>query len=337
MHDHAGAGGLLSRFFRWHGKTVSRCPLLFIAAPILVLASFAAGLNRLIIDDDPNIIWVPPTSNTSLQEQYFNAAFDPFFRINQINILLDQSWSPSDDNATMSQRPFYSPTTSQDRIASGALTREYMMAALALQLSIVNANATDSSGNVWTLADLCYKPIQGEGCLIETPLDWFFSDPNALKGASAADIQNAAANNNLEAVKLLHPNYLPGWSSIHTPMMPSVILGGMDCLHANVTGFQPSVCGGCGTYAEALVITFLLQATEALTPAAQAWEQQVFLAMASNFSYPGLRVSYMAQRSLQDQINELGSQNKIVIVVSYCVMFAYITLALGKFPHPGEL
>ncbi len=314
-HDHSGDdNGVFTRCFKWHGKTVSRCPLLFIALPLVAMAVFAGGLSRLVIDSDPDTIWVPPTSNTSLQQKYFDAAYDPFFRINQINILLDDAWTPGSNSSTdMVNRPFYSATTDTDRMAAGIMTREYMQAALALQLAISGATAVLDGGQSWTLSDLCYKPIQGETCLIETPLDWFWSDPESLSGASAADIQNAAANNNIETVKLLHPTYMPGWSTIHTPMMPTVILGGAQCLHANVTGFEPSACGGCGTYAKALIITFLIQATAELTPAAQAWEEQVFLSMASNFSYPGLRVSYMAQRSLQDQINDLGSQNKVCV------------------------
>jgi hypothetical protein len=139
--------------------------------------------------------------------------------------------------------------------------------------------------------------------------------------------------------------------------MASVVLGGTDCLHGSVPGFEPSVCGGCGQYATSLILTFLLQATPELNDAGAEWEQEVFLPLASAFSYPGLRASYMAQRSIQDQIDVrvtapsaflidtctptfafrlqiVDSQNQYVVMASYAVMFVYITLALGKFPHP---
>jgi hypothetical protein len=330
---------LLGRLFRRHGKTLARFPVLFILVPALIIASFAAGFRYLVIDDDPDVIWVPPTADTSLQQTFFDAAFDPFFRVNQIMILLDDAYEPA--GAANASAPFnsslippgrryYSNQTDIDRAAAGILTAEYMLAALDLQLAITAGNASDGTA----LADLCYRPIQGADCLVETPLDYFFSDPRALAGASAGEIQNATANRKVAAVAALHPSYDPGWTTIHTPMMPTVILGGTGCLRANVSGFAPSVCGGCGTYANSLVITFLLQASPDVADAGAQWEQDVFLPLAANWSYPGLRISYMAQRSVQDQIGLLGSQNEMTVALSYALMFVYITLALGKFPHP---
>ena len=54
--------------------------------------------------------------------------------------------------------------------------------------------------------------------------------------------------------------------------------------------------------ASSLVITFLLQATDALTGPGATWESDVFLPLVANFTYPGLRASYMAQRSISDEI-----------------------------------
>ena len=56
--------------------------------------------------------------------------------------------------------------------------------------------------------------------------------------------------------------------------------------------------------------------------------------LSSEFDYSGLRTSYLAQRSVQDQIIVIGDQNAWVVAVSYIAMFVYIVLALGKFPHP---
>jgi hypothetical protein len=101
-----------------------------------------------------------------------------------------------------------------------------------------------------------------------------------------------------------------------------------------VPGYNVSVCGGCGSYATSLVLTFLLQATPDLSGAAAAWERDVFLNATAAFSYPGLRASYMAQRSIGDEIAVVASQNTLVVVASYAAMFVYIVVALGAFPHP---
>ena len=42
----------------------------------------------------------------------------------------------------------------------------------------------------------------------------------------------------------------------------------------------------------------------------------------------------MLQRSLQDELSVVQKQNTFVVVISYVAMFAYVTIALGKFPHP---
>lgn len=71
------------------------------------------------------------------------------------------------------------------------------------------------------------------------------------------------------------------------------------------------------------------------------WEHDVFLAeveaikeeWASDPEYP-MTVTYMAQRSIQDELGREDSRNAFVVVASYIAMFLYISLALGKFPHP---
>lgn len=131
-----------------------------------------------------------------------------------------------------------------------------------------------------------------------------------------------------------HYDYTPCWSTIHTPLLQDVVLGGIDCLHAPVAGFTPSVCGGCGYYASAVMLTFLARASDDVADTAARWEQEVFLPVAGNFSHPGLRISYMAQRSVSDEIEVVDQQNQNVVLISYVIMFCYIALALGRFPHP---
>ena len=76
---------------------------------------------------------------------------------------------------------------------------------------------------------------------------------------------------------------------------------------------------------------------------AAVWEEDVFLPLsrsaAENLrtgygSRVPLSVTYMAQRSIQDELSVEDAQNAFVVVVSYVAMFFYISVALGKFPHP---
>lgn len=117
----------------------------------------------------------------------------------------------------------------------------------------------------------------------------------------------------------------------------SFLQGGIGCLRGPVPGYNSSVCGGCGHYASAVMMTLLLQNTPQLADKAARWEKEVFIPLAANLSsaYPGLlRVTYMAERSVSDQIAIVDEQNGWIVAVSYAAMFLYIILALGRFPHP---
>ena len=79
----------LSRACARAGRLAASKPLLCSSLPALAAAAMCFGLLALNIDSDPDTIWVPPTSPLSLQRTYFDAAFDPFFRISQVIVSLE--------------------------------------------------------------------------------------------------------------------------------------------------------------------------------------------------------------------------------------------------------
>jgi len=302
---------VISAGFRLLARWIARRPLLFVLAPLLLSAWLASGLlvKGLAIDTDANKIWVPQGSETAQQKAFFDAAFDPFFRVNQAILSLDGSVTDDSDGA-----------------AAGILQPAYLQALLALQQQIVSG-ATSSGG---MLSDVCYRPILGKGCLIETPLDFFKSNATVIANLTVTTIQEGIACRLVPGV----PG-LPCVSSIGVPVQASVVLGGASCPASPVPGFNASVCGGCGgTSATALILTFLLQARAELSDAGAAWEAEVFLPAVAAFSFPGTRLSYMAERSISDQLAIVDIQNQGVVASSYIVMLAYIAFALGKTPHP---
>ena len=226
---------LASRLFRRHGFLLARYPLVFVLIPFVVAAFLTIGLVRLTIDSDPNLVWVPPDSTVNAQKLYFDNAFDPFFRVNQIIISLEGASDDSSEaietaanhrrqaiaaaagrhssvarnlngavnslgkavasqntvgaegslSADGAQKPKRIRPTASSRYAtatagavgpSGILTQRYMKLLLDLQSALVGT--ADSAGTV--LDDVCYKPIAGKGCLIESPLDYFRSDPTLI-------------------------------------------------------------------------------------------------------------------------------------------------------------
>lgn len=147
------------------------------------------------------------------------------------------------------------------------------------------------------------------------------------------------------------------FDSIGVPVIPDVVFGKQSCEQSGDT----STCAPCTIDANALFITFLLNNNDYTNPAAAAWEKDVYEnytqifnkyfdgdinmdyelhrqidAAQKEFADKGkvipLHVDYLAERSISDQLDEQNSQNMFVVIVSYALMFIYISIALGFFP-----
>lgn len=54
-----------------------------------------------------------------------------------------------------------------------------------------------------------------------------------------------------------------------------------------------------------------------------------FIKFMKNFKNPNLTIAFNAERSIEDEINRESNSDISTIVVSYAIMFIYISLALG--------
>ncbi|KAM7224662.1 hypothetical protein CapIbe_024252, partial [Capra ibex] len=83
--------------------------------------------------------------------------------------------------------------------------------------------------------------------------------------------------------------------------------------------------------ATALVITFPVNNyyndTEKLQRA-QAWERE-FINFVKNYENPNLTISFKAERSIEDELNRESNSDVFTVLISYGVMFLYISIALG--------
>lgn len=83
--------------------------------------------------------------------------------------------------------------------------------------------------------------------------------------------------------------------------------------------------------ARGVVLTFLLNNyvdPDQLQPALE-WESR-FVAYLKNFSSEHLEFAFMAERSIEDGIEEISQAETVTVLISYAVMFLYITLAMGR-------
>ena len=45
-----------------------------------------------------------------------------------------------------------------------------------------------------------------------------------------------------------------------------------------------------------------------------------------------VKIDYLSERSIPDQIVEISNQNSSIVVISYLLMFVYVGIAIGYFP-----
>ena len=60
------------------------------------------------------------------------------------------------------------------------------------------------------------------------------------------------------------------------------------------------------------------------------WEK-AYIDYLKNYSSPNFTLAYTSERSIQDEIDRESLGDVYTIIISYLVMFVYVTLALGDY------
>mmetsp|Transcript_16341 Transcript_16341/g.26800 ORF Transcript_16341/g.26800 Transcript_16341/m.26800 type:complete len:902 (+) Transcript_16341:21-2726(+) len=140
----AALGGLfqaLGRQCALHPRTVLGAGSL---TTIVLLALCIAHTIPVRYESRPEKLWVPQNAQTKLEKDYYDAHFDPFYRIAQIIVV---PLSPGAD----------------------VIDKDVFLDVYHLQEQI---SAISTPEGV-KLDDLCYKPVAGRGCVVTSPLDFW--------------------------------------------------------------------------------------------------------------------------------------------------------------------
>jgi Niemann-Pick C1 protein len=149
-------GYISEGFYHWGLWSAKRPCISILLGCVFVIVGFCGFINSQTTAD-PQELWVPPASRANVEQEYFNEEFGAFYRI-------DTGWIV----------PFESSEAQTD-----IFKKEYLNLVYLLQDSIVTGTATLNGLN-FTLDDFCYKPIEGEGCIVESPMQYFKSNPVTL-------------------------------------------------------------------------------------------------------------------------------------------------------------
>ncbi|KAK8849599.1 hypothetical protein IAR55_004934 [Kwoniella newhampshirensis] len=159
------------------------------------------------------------------------------------------------------------------------------------------------SDNGITLADVCFAPAgKGTPCVVESVSAWL-GDDMEVWGENWQDRVTDCASRPGEC--------LPPFGQ---PIDPKLILGGAK---------------GDWLNAQALVITWVVNNynDDRVRPA-EEWERALN-GYLSRLDRPGVQISYSTGISLEEELNKSTNTDVKIVVLSYLVMFLYVSLTLG--------
>ncbi|KAM4552286.1 NPC intracellular cholesterol transporter 1 [Odontesthes bonariensis] len=306
---------LRTSFSSW-GSFCVRYPSVVILGSLILVVASSGGLFYMRITTDPVDLWSSPTSQARQEKNYFDSHFGPFFRTAQLIIT-----TPLNDTF------LYSPYFGGSDVPFGAiLGKDILHQVLDLQLDVEGLVATYEGQNV-TLEDICLAPLApyNNNCTILSVLNYFQNSHAALDHSVGDDFFVYADFHSHFLYCVSAPASLNDTTSLHDPCLgtyggpvfPWLALGGYDDTNYN--------------NATALVITFPLNNylnDPVRKGKALAWEKE-FINFMKNYTNPNLTIAFSAERSIEDEINRESNSDISTIVISYAIMFIYISLALG--------
>jgi len=291
----------LNRAFAAHGRFIGRRPVLVLLLSVAFTAACSVWIYRLEIITQPDKLWVPNDSVAAQDKAYFDSKFGPFYRIEQI-IITPQGFD-------------YAQDTSNDT-RNHVITREHLLAVMQMQDDIARLRVEYNNKN-YSLIDLCFKPVLGKGCAVESLLGYWQNDLTTLQNLTNSAILAHITYCESNPVDTLCRD------DIGSPVQLPVVLGGY-----NNTDYLA---------ATTLFVTYLLNNYQDpnLAAPAMAWEMELMHYLDSQpLDKAELNLVYSTERSITDELSRETTTDIPTVIISYSAMFLYVSLALGEFRCP---
>uniref|UniRef100_A0A673GBG6 SSD domain-containing protein n=1 Tax=Sinocyclocheilus rhinocerous TaxID=307959 RepID=A0A673GBG6_9TELE len=318
----------LGSLFQTWGTIMARYPLIVLPVCLVVVLAFAVGIKDIELTTDPVQLWSAPQSRAMREKAFHDANFDPFYRTNQLILTAPDRPSHYYDSLLFGEQNF-----------SGIISKDLIIELLELQQKIQAIELwSDELNRTASLKDVCYAPLNPDNpsltdCAVNSLPQYF---------QNSMDNLNAKANmTELGVTKEVdwrdHFIYC-----VNSPLsFKDITALGMSCM-ADYGGpvFPFLAVGGYEneeyTTAEALILTFSLNnyaRTDVKFKVAEEWERR-FLEIVQEYQKnpnTNFTFAYMAERSLEDEINRTTAEDIPIFMISYAVIFLYIAVALGEY------
>ncbi|KAG5033741.1 hypothetical protein JHK87_008651 [Glycine soja] len=292
--------GYMTNFYRKYGSYVARHPIMVLASSLAIVLLLCLGLIRFKVETRPEKLWVGPGSKAAQEKQFFDTHLAPFYRIEQLIL----ATVPDHVNSTSTR------IVSEDNIR--------FLFEIQKKVDAIRANY---SGLTVSLQDICMKPLDKD-CATQSVLQYF-----------KMDLKNFDDYGGIEHLNYCFEHYSSAdhcMSAFKAPLDPSTVLGGFS--------------GNDYSEASAFIVTYPIN--NAIneegngTRKAVAWEK-TFIQLVKDELLPmvqsrNLTLAFSSESSVEEELKRESTADAITILVSYLVMFAYISLTLGDTLHPSS-
>lgn len=292
---------ILRRAFYRMGYTFASYPWLTFVVVFTMFGGLNYGWKYFEVETDPVRLWVAPGSESRIQKEFFDEHFGPFYRPQQIFI-----------TAPSTEPSLTQPVTNSSNVATDlqpVLSWERLTWLDGVQRHIASIETEDGI----TLDDVCFKPAGPDGeCVIQSILAWFGDLDDWSKDTWKDRVLQCAESPGDQEC-------LPPFGQ---PLAPPFILGGIE--KENYLD------------APSLVLTYILD--NSLDPEvlekAESWERllRAYLTTLADEApnKSGSQVFFSTGVSLEEELNKSTNTDVRIVVLSYLVMFIYVSLTLGS-------
>ncbi|XP_077456590.1 NPC1-like intracellular cholesterol transporter 1 [Stigmatopora argus] len=322
------AQAFLSSVFQSWGTFMASYPFTVLLVSAVVVSAFAAGLMSIELTTDPVELWSAPSSRARQEKDFHDRHFGPFFRTNQLILTAPGREGHIYDSLLFGQQNF-----------SGLVSKDLIVEMLVLQKRIQNIEFwSEDLNRTASLKDVCFAPLNPNNssltdCAVNSLPQYF---QNSLENIDAR-VNMTELGETKEVDWRDHLIYC-----LSSPLSFKDITDlGLSCMADYGAPVFPflAVGGYHGdeyTNAEAFILTFSLNnypRTDVKFKVAMQWETE-FLKIVQEYQRDpsaNFTFAYMAERSLEDEINRTTAEDIPIFMISYAVIFVYIAVALGEY------
>lgn len=287
----------MAKFYRVYGAWVARNPILVLCSSLAVVFLLCLGLIHFKVETRPEKLWVGHGSKAAEEKRFFDSHLAPFYRIEQLILATKPG--------AVHEKP------------PAIVTEDNIKLLFEIQKKVDGIRA-NYSGSLVSLTDICMKPL-GQDCATQSVLQYFKMNSG-----------NYDDYGGLEHVEYCFQHYTSAdtcLSAFKAPLDPSTALGGFS--------------GNNYSEASAFIITYpvnnVIDKDSNETRRAVAWEK-AFIQLVEDELLPmvqskNLTLSFSSESSVEEELKKESTADAITILISYLVMFAYISLTLGDTPR----